>query len=133
MGWIKRIFGISDTPLPQDQGSWQLGESGEVVVDLACTPEISKPGSAIRLEGQGLGERILVIHDADGTYRAFGNRCTHMRRRIDLLDGGAGLMCCSVSKSRFSFEGEVLGGPAKGPIKVFPVEMDMRKLHIKLS
>ena len=133
MGWIKRIFGISDTPLPQDEGSWTWSENGEVMVDLDRTLELARPGSAVRLEGRELPERILVVNDEDGNYHAYGNRCTHFGRRIDLLKDGGGLMCCSVNKSRFNFEGEVVNGPAKGPIRILPVEATSGTLKIKVN
>ena len=132
MGLLKRIFGICDTRLPADSGCWKFSGS-TVEIDLSRAPELEKSGSAIRLEGGGLPERILVLHGNDGSFHAIKNRCTHMWRRIDPVAGESLIRCCSVSKSTFDYEGDVVSGPAKKPLRVFPVKTEDSKLMILLE
>jgi len=132
MGLLKRIFGICDTRLPADSGCWKFSDS-TVEIDLSRASELEKSGSAIRLEENGLPERILVLHGNDGSFHAIKNRCTHMWRRIDSVAGESLIRCCSVSKSTFDYKGDVVSGPAKNPLKVFPVKTEDGKLMILLE
>ena len=132
MGLLKRIFGICDTRLPADSGCLKFSGS-TVEIDLSRVPELEKSGSAIRLEGSGLPERILVLHGNDGGFHAFKNRCTHARRRIDPVAGESLIRCCSVGKSTFDYEGQVVSGMAKKPLNVFSVKSQDDKLIISLE
>jgi len=132
MGLLKRILGICETQPPADAGCWQVKE-GQVEIELARAPELSAPGGAVRLEGQGLPMRVLVVHGPDNRYLAFHNKCTHGGRRIDPLPGTDQVRCCSVSKSTFDYEGRVVSGPAKGPLTPFPVTAEGGALRIAIS
>jgi nitrite reductase/ring-hydroxylating ferredoxin subunit len=120
MKFLKRLFGISETPLPADPQAWSL-KNGRVHIDLSRLPELKAPGSGVRLEGQGLDPRLLVWHGDDGQFHAVANRCTHMGRRIDILSGTNTIQCCSVSKSTFDYEGQPVGGAAKKALTTYTV------------
>ncbi len=128
---LKRIFGISETHPPEDGACWRM-EQDAILLDLNRAPELKSTGGAVRLEGQGLPERVLVVHGPDGQFHALKNRCTHMGRRIDPKPEGDSLECCSVSKSTFHFGGEVISGPAGEPLKAFPVKREGDTLQISL-
>jgi len=130
--WLKRIFGISATPLPENDDDWTF-EDGSIRLQLAQMPEIRHPGSAVRLEGKGLPVRVLVVHGQDGRFHALANRCTHMGRRIDILPGTDRIECCSVSKSTYDYSGQPLGGAAKKPLQVFTATLSDTELTIKLG
>ncbi|QTA90136.1 Rieske (2Fe-2S) protein [Desulfonema magnum] len=132
MGLLSRIFGICKTKPPGDPGCWTCSH-GKLEIDLARVPEFSESGKAIRLEGKGLSERILVVYGNDGQIHAVENRCTHMGRRLDPLAGDEAVQCCSVSKSTFSYAGTVISGAAKTPLKTFNVEMKDGKAIILLN
>ena len=132
MGIFKKILGICETRKPEDPGCW-IVSSGRVEIDLKRAGELSKRGGAIRLEGKGLADRMLVIRDDTGRFHAYINKCTHMGRRIDPVPGSSDLRCCSVMGSRFGITGEVLSGPAKGDLKIFEVKIDNNKLNIDMS
>ena len=132
MKWLKRIFGISETPPPGNDASWEFANQA-IKIDLNQMPEIAHPGSAVRLEGKGLPVRTLVVHGKDGDFHAFANRCTHMGRRIDILPGTDRIECCSVSKSTFDYGGQPLGGAAKKPLQVFTVALSDKELTIQLT
>lgn len=132
MGIFQRIFGICQTKPPADPGSWTA--SGDTVtLDLAKLPELSQPGGAVRLEGGSLAQRIMVFVDDNGKLHAISNKCTHAGRRLDPIEGGVKVQCCSVGKSTFTPEGDLLGGSAKKPVKIFALEQGDGKLTISLS
>jgi len=119
---LKRILGICETPLADAQ-SWQMSGT-QILADLNKIPALSKSGSAVRLEGKGLAARILLVHGTDGNYHAFVNKCSHMGRRIDPMAGDPSLCCCSVSKSAYTYDGKVISGPAKIPLRTLPVQVN---------
>jgi nitrite reductase/ring-hydroxylating ferredoxin subunit len=132
MGFFKRLLGICRTQPPADPGCWKTGD-GKIEVELARAAELGQPGGAIRLEGGGLADRVLVLKAEDGAVHAFVNKCTHGGRRLDPLPGEDMVECCSVGKSRFDYAGERISGSAKKAIKPLPVEEQAGKLIIGLA
>ncbi|MBW2060929.1 MAG: Rieske 2Fe-2S domain-containing protein [Deltaproteobacteria bacterium] len=132
MGLFKRLFGICETRPPGDPGCWQYA-GGKVEIDLGGAPELSNPGSAVRLEKKGLPERLLVMHGHDGSFHAFKNKCTHSGRRIDPLAETENLRCCSISKSTFDYAGQVISGPAKGPLTAYKVDIQDGKVVVSID
>jgi nitrite reductase/ring-hydroxylating ferredoxin subunit len=129
---LQRLFGIPATKKPRDNSCWTYSDS-KLVIDLKSTPELSEPGGAIRLEGHGLPDRILVIRGNDGAYHAFSNRCKHMGRRLDPVPGDRTVQCCSVGKATYAYDGSVLFGPAKEAVKTLAVEISNGKLVVALG
>ncbi|HPO14955.1 MAG TPA: Rieske 2Fe-2S domain-containing protein [Candidatus Hydrogenedentes bacterium] len=127
----QRLLGKPVTSPPLDASCWSFSE-GKVVVDLSRAPELSKPGSAVRLEGVDLPKRILVVHGDDGEYYAFCNQCGHGGRRLDPVPETNTIQCCSIGKSTYSYEGKVLAGPAKKPVTLFPVQKMENLLEITI-
>ena len=132
MGFFKRLFGICSTRPPADAGCWS-NQVNHVVIDAARAPELGSPGGAVRLEGQGLSQRILVIRGDDGKAHAFVNTCTHRGRRIDPLPGTSAVRCCSVGKATFTFDGKIVSGPAKGPLTVLAVREEAGRIIVLLT
>ncbi|MFO7971628.1 MAG: Rieske 2Fe-2S domain-containing protein [Desulfobacterales bacterium] len=91
-------------------------------IDLSKVPELNEKDVAIRLEGKGLPNRLLVVHGSDDKFHVFENKCTHFGRRLDPLPGQSLIECCSVGKSSFDYTGDNVSGSAKEPIKSYPVE-----------
>lgn len=130
--WYQRLLGIPATRPPADRGSWHYSD-GELVLDLSRIPELSQPGTAVRLEGGGLPVRVLVVRGDEGKYFAFQNRCQHFHRRLDPVPGTDTVQCCSVNKATYDMEGEVVSGPARGPVPTYPVLVDGAKLTVSLQ
>ena len=131
MGIIKRIFGICETKLPQDTGCWKVSDNS-VEIELERAPELSEKNGGIRIEGDGISERILVIQGNDGEFHAFVNKCTHGKRRIDPVGGESVIRCCSVGKATYNYKGEAVSGAAKEPIKVLEVRKEDGRVIVSI-
>ncbi len=132
MGFIKQLLGICHTGQAQNPDGWRY-EGGKLVIDLNRTPELNAPGGGARFEGQGLPQRVLVVHGADGKYHAYVNKCAHIgKRRLDPVDGGARLQCCSVGQSVYDLSGKRLSGSARDDIHSLPVTPTEETLTISL-
>ena len=131
--FFQRLFGISATSKPETEACWRYAD-GKVTIDLAQAPELKNPGGAVRLEGRGLPKRVLVVCGADGEYRAYQNRCTHLgHRRVDPVPGTDTVQCCSVNKSTYDVDGNKVFGPAPHPIPRYPVEREKDRLVVTVS
>jgi nitrite reductase/ring-hydroxylating ferredoxin subunit len=129
--FLQRLFGISATKVPSDQGCWTYGD-GKLRLEFRRAPELAQPGGAIRLEGKNLPDRILVVHGEDGNYYAFRNRCKHMGRRLDPILGAPTVQCCSINKTTYAYDGKVLSGPAKEAVGTFETRVRDEELIITL-
>jgi len=129
----QRIFGISATDKPQDEGGWHY-ESGKLTISLDRIPELTQSRTAVRFEGKSLPVRVLVVFGEDRQYQAFQNRCTHLgHRRLDYVPGTETVQCCSVNKSTYTFDGDKIHGPAPQSIRTYPVEVGDGELRIRIS
>ena len=132
MGFLKRLLGICSTPPPAVADCWSLVD-GRVTIDLDKTGELARPGGAIRIEGNGLSQRILILHGEDGRFHAFENRCSHVgHRRLDPVVGQGIIRCCSIGRFEFDYQGNRLSGLAREPVQPFAVDLDGRKLIVRI-
>jgi len=131
-GFFSRLLGQCATAEPKDSGCWSYS-GGRVVIEVARAPELSAKNAAIRLEGRGLPNRMLVVHCDDGQYRAVRNECTHAGRRLDPVPGTRTVQCCSIGKSTFDYDGRVLYGPASRPTKWYPAKQENGRIVISVS
>jgi cytochrome b6-f complex iron-sulfur subunit len=130
-GFVKAVLGICETS-PLDPQLW-TAEGEQVTIRLAGAHALAPVGGAVRLEGKGLGSSVLIVRADADEYLAFENRCTHAGRRLDPVEGEQEVRCCSVSHSRFDYEGSKLSGPAKAPLKRYPVERRGEELIVTLA
>lgn len=129
--FFRALAGRCDTP-PLDPSLWSAAD-GRVMVELGQVAELKEMGGSVYLQGQGLTAPVLVINSGPRGYMAYENRCTHAGRKLDPVGGGATLRCCSVSHSTFGVDGGKLSGPAKGPVKQYPVEVADGRLVIEIT
>ncbi len=129
---IRRTLGLSRTPQPAEPLAW-IYTDNQVEVNLKRTPELSVPGTAVRLEGKWLPKPVLLVYGDDGKYHAFHNKCTHEGRHIDHLAGQSKVQCCSICKSEWDYQGALLSGAAKRPLEAFPVEVLGNKIVITVT
>jgi len=130
--FLKRIFGICETQPPSAENGWNYADH-LIRINLKQMPELANPGGAVRLEGDGLPERILLVHGRDGQFHAFANKCTHMGRRLDPLPDEEAVQCCSLSKSTFNYAGDPVSGAAQTSARTFPATMEGDELVINLA
>lgn len=129
-GFFKSIFGICETP-ELDPSQWSL-EGNEIRIPLDKVAELGEPSGAVYAKGKGLDVPVLILKSEDGQYRAFGNKCTHMGRKLDPVRGKQVLRCCSVSHATYDYQGNVLGGPAKGSLTVYEVVVMGNEIVIRI-
>ncbi len=130
--FFQRALGVCATHEPADPGCWEVA-NGRVLIDLARAPELAAPGGALRLEGRSLPNRVLIVRGERGEFRAYVNGCTHGGRRLDPVPGEDTIQCCSVGKSTFDSEGNVIFGPAKQALTRLAVEPEESRLVVSLS
>jgi nitrite reductase/ring-hydroxylating ferredoxin subunit len=132
-GFIPRIFGVPATSKPSDPQCWAFS-NGKITIDLTRATELKRPGGALRLEGDGLPMRVLVIRGDDGKFHAFHNRCTHIgHRRLDPVPETGTVQCCSVGKSTYTYDGKKVYGLPTSSIKTFKVEAEGDRLTVFLG
>jgi len=131
MSIFKAIFGICETK-KLDNGLWQ--KDGDIIkIELDKAPQLAHNDRAVYLKGSGLEAPVLVVRNKDGQFIAFKNKCTHKGRKIDPVPGENKLKCCSISHSTFDSQGNVLSGPAEGPLTIYETTRDGNNLVIKIT
>jgi nitrite reductase/ring-hydroxylating ferredoxin subunit len=129
---IKRLFCISVTPTAADPGGVTFAADA-VTIDLGRAPELANEGGALRLEGEQVPDRIIVVHGIDDRYYAYGNHCACGGFRIDPVPGERKMRCCTLAQSTFDYEGNRLSGSAKDPLTTYPVTLEGRTVRIDLA
>ncbi len=99
-------------------------------VALADNPPLATPGGAVAVDA---GEhKLLVVFVGEGRYLAGDRKCTHMGCPVD-WDAEGQAYACPCHGSRFSPDGAVVHGPAKKPLRQYPVEAGEGELRISLG
>lgn len=129
---FQRIMGKPLTGGPADDECWRV-EDGQLRIDLARARELASPYGAISFEDASLPGQVLVLRDGRDAFHAVENKCTHGGRRLDPVPGTETVCCCSMGKSVFDYEGNLLAGSAEEPLKVYPVSEDDGWLTINLA
>lgn len=128
---FQRIAGKPQSGPPADANCWSY-QDGRLFIDLARARELAQPWGAINIDDPSLPVPVLVFLDGDGIYRAYCNLCGHGGRRLDPVPGTDTLMCCSLGKSRYDFEGNVIGGAAEKGVLPFAVDVQPGRLIVTL-
>jgi nitrite reductase/ring-hydroxylating ferredoxin subunit/uncharacterized membrane protein len=108
-----------DTFVPQDDGTVDIGEDGELDVD--------------QMKLVRIGPRRIVLARTQNGYAAFDDRCTH--KGGSLADGSltCGTVQCPWHGSQFDVEtGAVKHGPAKESIGTYAVSRRNGRLFLQL-
>lgn len=129
--FFDRLRGISQTPVLKNDAAWDYA-GGTLTLALDLIPELEEPGTAVRLEEDAIPKDLLIVHGTDNNFYVYFNECTHGQRKIDLDDDGQ-LQCCSLSSSRFEYDGTVKSGPAKDDLTTYAVALDGDTLTVTLA
>ena len=73
--------------------------------------------------------RAWLVRKADGRVVAFAPQCTHLGCAYH-WDARAGDFLCPCHSSRFSIDGNVLGGPAPRPLDQYAVKIENGKVTL---
>ena len=131
--FFSRMLGIPATRLPMDPDCWSYA-NGVITVDLSRARELSQNGGALRVEGNGVPLRVLIVKNGKGEFLAYHNRCSHIgHRRLDPVPGTDTVQCCSVNKSTYDQAGQCIHGPARHPLRQFPVAVDGERLTVSVG
>ena len=127
------ILGKSNTP-KAPEGSVNR-EDGKLLVNLAMIPQLQADGGSVKFsyEGENGEESKVIIARLKGDdYRAYANSCTHGHREIEYKPDKNMLQCVSFGHSKFDLDGNVLGGPAKGPLTIYEVALEGNRLVLTI-
>ncbi|MCY1031842.1 Rieske 2Fe-2S domain-containing protein [Corallococcus sp. BB11-1] len=91
---------------------------GWVEVPLSEHPALREPGGHGHVRVPSALLDVVVVHSADGCYRAVWRTCTHGDCAVD-WDGALGVVECPCHGSRFGLDGQVVRGPASRPLAAF--------------
>lgn len=97
---------------------------------LEKAPALNKVGGSatIKLAGQ----EILFVRDTKTSVCAVGSHCTHQDCPL-AFNGKTSTIDCSCHGSKFDLKGRVLHGPAKKPLKSYPVALEADRLVITVD
>jgi nitrite reductase/ring-hydroxylating ferredoxin subunit len=129
---FQRILGICATKLPINNDCWSYSD-GKLIIDTGKAPELSKIYGGLRIEGNSIPERVLVVRGEDDNYYAVRNKCTHAGRRLDPVPDSDTVQCCSMGRSTFKYNGEVIKASSEEPLPAFPVEVQDGQLVISIG
>jgi thiosulfate dehydrogenase [quinone] large subunit len=93
---------------------------GVVLTPLSAIPV----GSAKTFTTPGTGEPAIVIHEADGSVKAFSAICTHEGCEVGYNKSSQVLVCPCHGAQFDAKTGQVLRRPARQPLKSFQVQVD---------
>jgi Rieske Fe-S protein len=93
----------------------------------------AKPGGVLEVKpGSGHPDLLLLAPAAGGSWRAVTAHCTHKGCVVGWNATG-GEWDCPCHGSRFSPDGQVIGGPATRPLQAAPVHFDGDSLVVDLA
>lgn len=129
--FFQRLAGRPQTQPPADPDCWSYHD-GRLFIDLTRARELAPAWGAVNIDDPQLPVPVLVFQDDEGVYRAFCNLCGHGGRRLDPVPGTDTLMCCSLGKSTYDYEGNVISGGSEKDIVAFDVETQPGRLIVTL-
>jgi menaquinol-cytochrome c reductase iron-sulfur subunit len=73
---------------------------------------------------------LIVTQPEKGRFIVLDRQCTHSGGQVAYNRGRRTVQCTCWGHSEFSLRGDVLGGPAKRPLRVYPARVRDGKLEI---
>jgi len=125
--------GVSDMEeLGKDQ---ILHNNGEVTINLGDVPKLKEKGYGMKFKVAGPEKdiKLLLVHANDDQFYALENKCTHGGRELEYKPEDKILRCTSFGHSKFELDGDLVKGPAKDDLPIFPVTVDSDKIVITIA
>lgn len=102
------------TPTPAPQ------QSGPVIATLKSLPT----GSAVKFVTPDTNQRAILIHEDDGSVKAFSSICTHEGCEVNYSSSAQMLICPCHGAAYDIKTGDVLRRPARRPLDSYPIQVD---------
>jgi Rieske Fe-S protein len=106
--------------------------NGVVRVPVSSAPWVRGGQGSLLIAVSGEDDKVLVFRDPEGALAAVSTACTHMGCDVG-YDSGKGHIVCPCHGSEFSNSGEVMHGPAKSPLRAYPVSVADDEIVIRIE
>ncbi len=123
---------VGDTP-PIENAAYKVEPSGVVTVVLSKAPMLGEAGKALKIIDPALPDPLIIACVEQDKFVVASLRCTHRGVELEYQSDGKRFCCASIGHSKFGLDGQVLGGPASRPIKVYPSSVADGVLTIRLE
>lgn len=112
----------TDTPAPVPTSTVAEANDGVVLTTVVdCSAN-----SSLTFTAPDTGETAILVHEADGTVKAFSNVCTHRPYPVE-YDANSQLLVCPLHRACFSANtGRVTQGPARRALASMQVHVDSK-------
>jgi Rieske Fe-S protein len=108
-------------------------DGSAVRIDLRRAPELRQKGGSARLTDRSRGVDLIVAHAARRRYVALDALCTHGQGPVAFKPKHRTVQCTCWGRSEFALDGRVIGGPARRPLRAYPVAIAGDTLTIRLD
>lgn len=122
-------FGVSKAPLI----STGFSESqGRLLLELGQVGHLAAIGGSVKVTATS-GLKVCIVRASNNEYTAFENRCAHGGQELEYQPDKRELRCTSFGHSRYDLQGNVLRGPAKGPLRMLPTKLVDKVLEVAMA
>ena len=132
LGGCATFTKVGDTP-PIENAAYKVEPSGEVTVVLSKAPMLAEAGKALKIIDPALSDPLIIACVEQDKYVVASLRCTHRGVELEYQPDQKRFCCASIGHSKFALDGQILGGPASRPIKVYPSSVANGILTIRLE
>jgi len=117
--------GVASAPTPTADTAGADGTGTGTPSEVVLTTLAACPvNSAVTFTAPDTGETGILVHEADGSVKAFSNICTHRPYPVE-YDAGSQLLVCPLHYACFNAQnGEVTQGPARQALPPMQVHVD---------
>ena len=128
------INGISNTPAASSQCF--TVKDDRMFIHLKKTNSLSYSGGTLKLSyidpGTLARTKVLLIHTGNNQYQAYENKCTQCGGELEYDSTSRIINCVSIARSKFNLKGEVIKGPARENLRLFPTSMEGDEIVLDL-
>lgn len=129
------LHGISRTPQASPQCFTVM--ENNMIIPLQKNTKLTKAGESLKLsyiDRKSLVRiKVLIIHINGNLYQAYENKCSLCGNELEYDSTSGILNCCSIARSKFNIRGEVIKGPARENLRLFPTMVSGNDILINLA